>query len=417
MGFFSQLFQFQEGPYPQTHQALLNIAEFTSDTTNGYFRERCDFRLSNGAAVSAGMFSTPSVSELRDCLRIRLSDMKKLKRGGDVFLVNNIIGEARSLHRKEEFKGAIVQAASQFNFLEFISDHVTPEKGIGGYAYDRTQGPAVSCHLQSFQGTLQVLLVSLSTLSLSLEYQCLLFLEYKCAMACAAGAAYRNYLVPVPFETTMTRGQTKDRQLNGLEDVEKYIVENNVLKQVPWKVKNGYIRSTETELNTLNQLLEDSPQIQEDILARLRIGIQEDTAVTDALACCESDDEIASTVTQTYNSAISIGYCYLKDNAWEPIARIILDATYEATLLVGLLKTVEARIAGKAKDPVVLLTKVGGGVFGNDDVWIEAAMSRAIQSVQQFGVGMDIRIVHFREIDSNYRGLERFSGSLTNVGS
>jgi len=215
----------------------------------------------------------------------------------------------------------------------------------------------------------------------------------------------------------MTRGQTKDRQLNGLEDVEKYIVENNVLKQVPWKVKNGYIRSTETELNTLNQLLEDSPQIQEDILARLRIGIQEDTAVTDALACCESDDEIASTVTQTYNSAISIGYCYLKDNAWEPIARIILDATYEATLLVGLLKTVEARIAGKAKDPVVLLTKVGGGVFGNDDVWIEAAMSRAIQSVQQFGVGMDIRIVHFREIDSNYRGLERFSGSLTNVGS
>jgi hypothetical protein len=56
----------------------------------------------------------------------------------------------------------VVQAASQFNFLEFPSPGCLPEEGISNYANDHTQGPA-------------------------------------CAVACAAGTAYRNYLVPLPF--------------------------------------------------------------------------------------------------------------------------------------------------------------------------------------------------------------------------
>ena len=37
---------------------------------------------------------------------------------------------------------SVIQAASQFNALEFPSEHITPEKGILGYEWDNTQGPA-----------------------------------------------------------------------------------------------------------------------------------------------------------------------------------------------------------------------------------------------------------------------------------
>ena len=66
---------------------------------------------------------------------------------------------------------------------------------------------------------------------------------------------------------------------------------------------------------------------------------------------------------------------------------------------------IEARKAGK-KDPVLLLTKVDGGVFRNDDAWIVAAMTRAIQKAKKYGIGMDIRVVHFGNVNNLYCSLE-----------
>ena len=76
---------------------------------------------------------------------------------------------------------SVIQAASQFNALEFPSEHITPEKGILGYEWDNTQGPA-------------------------------------CARACAAGTAYRNYLAPVPFDPA-----DGNDQLNGVEDISQRV--------------------------------------------------------------------------------------------------------------------------------------------------------------------------------------------------
>jgi hypothetical protein len=316
-------------------------------------------------------FSMPSLKELREH-----ADRLKNEHGSDAnfaIRVQNVVGEARSLHNSDAVKKArgaaiVVQAASQFNFLEFHSPRCVPESGISEYIFDKTQGPA-------------------------------------CAIACAAGTTYRNHLVPVPFpksdgqEQTQRgqRGQTRNNQLNGLADVEEYLLRESDLSESPWTVKNGYVESSRSKLDQLNQLLaipKSGDGLRETMIFRIRIALQENTTVTD-------DPLLNTQVTQTYNSAISIGYSKLLDILWEPVAQIVLDATYEATLLAGVLQSRPG-----ATPPIIFLTMVGGGVFQNKGTWIRQAMVRAIRKVQKYGVSLDIRIVHFGSIGQAYIELE-----------
>ena len=62
--------------------------------------------------------------------------------GGCTFA--NISGNAKSLHLDQANAGSVFMVASQFNCLEFVSPHMTPEDGIAIYEGDRTQGPACS---------------------------------------------------------------------------------------------------------------------------------------------------------------------------------------------------------------------------------------------------------------------------------
>ena len=379
--FFAALFGFSEHQqqYQATQERLLRLARFTDVSNLHYRREKCDFVLDNGNIASAGVFSMPSVKELRDHVEHLLgnsNNASNLPRRAVRVKVKNIVGESRRLHLKSE-EGAIHQAASQFNLLEFPSPTTIPEDGIQNYVHDHTQGPA-------------------------------------CAVACATGTAYRNYLVPVPFSNTQeceavpTRGQTKKNQLNGLEDMEGHIVQR--MKETlgndpvsPWKVKNGYIESSNSRLKRLNEFLQNGVISEEELVSLLRIGVQEDTKVTD-------NSSLDVQLTQTYNSAISIGYSTVATYYWEPIARIVLKASYEATMLVGLIKAIEAWKQNKPAPPIYL-TKVGGGVFRNDNTWIIDAMKRAIHRVGQYqhsfaGDGeLDVRIVHFRSIENQYRML------------
>jgi len=57
--------------------------------------------------------------------------------------------------------------------------------------------------------------------------------------------------------------------------------------------------------------------------------------------------------------ALPVAYGSGRQSAWEPFARLVLEATYEATLSAA----VEQSLAGRSN--TVLLTRVGGGVFGN----------------------------------------------------
>jgi len=61
----------------------------------------------------------------------------------------------------------------------------------------------------------------------------------------------------------------------------------------------------------------------------------------------------------------------------------VLQAAYEATMWAAVLN------ARRGASKVVLLTRLGGGAFGNDDKWIYAAMRRALIMVG----GYDLRVL------------------------
>ena len=299
--------------------------------------------------------------------------------------------------------------------------------------------------------------------------------------------------------------------MNGLDEIERYVQEqqcssctekNNAVVSVPWIVKNGYIEVASIEtLERFNaQLLASSSSssnnnnnnnnsLREVFISKIKIGIQEDTTVTDRIATNigstprgrtilssftagfgknnladpatppqstrsrsssrGSRSTAAVVVTQTYNSAISIGYSHRATiEQWEPITRTVLEATYEATLLVGIIKTMEAIVRTRSSSttttnhpntditpsslPPIYLTKVGGGVFGNKPQWIVDAIQYALHRVcttprdndnntnntnhDNIGdttykgrIGLDIRIVHYRGIDPLYEQLEQYN--------
>lgn len=81
----------------------------------------------------------------------------------------------------------------------------------------------------------------------------------------------------------------------------------------------------------------------------------------------------------------------------------MLEATYEATLSAA----VEQSLAGRSN--TVLLTRVGGGVFGNADAWIDDAIVRALTIVEH--AGLDIRLVSYGQVHQLFRAItERFGG-------
>ena len=77
-------------------------------------------------------------------------------------------------------------------------------------------------------------------------------------------------------------------------------------------------------------------------------------------------------VSQAYRSALPVANGNLPRAAWEANARLVLEAAYEATLLAA----IENQRRGASQR--VLLTRLGGGAFGNDEAWIADAIARAL---------------------------------------
>lgn len=109
----------------------------------------------------------------------------------------------------------------------------------------------------------------------------------------------------------------------------------------------------------------------------LRIGVHRDTQVT--LAQCQH------TVSQAYCSALPVAYCSHRTQLWEPFARLILDAAYEATFCAAILNSLRT---GNRR---VFLTLLGGGAFGNESDWIFAALERSLTRFAS--VNLDLAIV------------------------
>ncbi|MCJ2044480.1 hypothetical protein MKK58_08030 [Methylobacterium sp. J-078] len=326
---------------------LTGFRETTYEQTQGRLRvvDGHLVRQDTGEGFAVGTLTMPSLSELRTAAahvhrpgRLRLSIVE---------------GDVRAMHRLPENRSALFQVASQFNMLEMVGPDVAPEDGVARYAYDRTQGPA-------------------------------------CAMAAGAATIYRNYLVPVAGGI----GQTAERQLDGLADLGDVLAQRlGTDREALWTMRNGYALSTQASLTAIAEYLsaEDEGGL-DDLRSQLRLGLHVDVEVTDG-------PTPRPLVSQIFCSALPVAYSRVPASYWEPLARLVLEAAYEGTLLAGLLN------AARGGSNRVLLTRLGGGAFGNADNWIDAAMRRALQLAGEYD--LDVAVVSYEQPSPGLRELVR----------
>ena len=132
-------------------------------------------------------------------------------------------------------------------------------------------------------------------------------------------------------------------------------------------MRNGYALPTQQGLAIITDYLRSTDaDVLDALKTSVRFGSQSDVEITDGPAP-------GPIVSQIFCSALPVAYSGLPAPAWSPFARLILEAAYEATLLAGMLNAV------RGASNRVLLTRPGGGAFGNDDARIDGAMLWALQ--------------------------------------
>ena len=301
-------------------ERITGFPEDDYETTRSRLRVE-DGRLLNerdGSSCAVGDLEILSLAELRT----RTSGVS----GSGPLRLGVLEGDVRRLHADPENEGATIQVASQFNLLEMVGPDVTPEHGVSRYVYDRTQGPA-------------------------------------CAIAAGAGTIWRNYLAPVGDRT----GQTADRQIDGLEDLGAALAQGMGSTTPLWRMRNGYAlpdRDRLAEIETYIAALDEAGR--DALRARLRVGVHRDVGVTEPGAGPDAR------VTQVYASALPVAYSGIRAERWSGLGALVLEAAYEATLHAAVLN------AARGGSRRVLLTRLGGGAFGNDERWITSAILRAL---------------------------------------
>jgi hypothetical protein len=330
---------------------LFGFAEGTYATTQRSFAlEGTTLRSRiNDRGFEVGTFETPSLAVLRQ----RCQGARR----GPLDVTHEAVGDALELHARAANRGAMFQVASQFNCLEFADPRQVPEDGITAYAEDPTQGPA-------------------------------------CALAAAAATVVRNYFVPVAGGV----GQSQDRQIDNLDALAAALGPAGTY----WDIRNGYTWSDEARLARLREVLAQHDR--EALLGAVKIGLQRGVGVTFARRFVEP--AVATTVSQAFCSALSCGYTDVGLGHWEPLATLVLDAAYEATLRAAAVDAAQASGSGR-----VWLTFLGGGVFGNRREWIAGAIGRALARMAAEGLALDVRIAHHRRIDPDLQdAVERSRG-------
>lgn len=292
-----------------------------------------------------GKLETPSLEELRGQSNIIAKYRSQIK-------VSEVVGEIQTFHKDVSNNNSVIQVASQFNLLEMANPNRKPEDGVGIYEDDATQGPA-------------------------------------CAIACGAGTIYRNYFAIVNGQI----GQTSTKQIDCLNEIG---IELKNDKYNFWEMKNGYaIANREGLKNISNQIRTLSENNYEYLKGKLRIGVQWDSEVTIS--------KHRNLITQVYCAALPVAYCRIEKELWSDFAKMILEATYEATFYVAL------RNFERTKNNKVFLTLIGGGVFGNEKEWIFNAIEKSIKKFSN--TPLDIKFVSYG--DSN-RDLQQFIDSIKN---
>lgn len=283
----------------------------------------------NGKSFVCGELESPSLAELRE--RVHSHGHKP----GRISL-REVVANVQHLHTEASNAGSLFQVASQFNLLEMASPNLTPEDGVGIYENDRTQGPA-------------------------------------CAIAAGAGTIYRNYFAVVNGQP----GQSATNQIDCLADLGAAL--GNSQNRL-WEMRNGYALASHSGLVEISNRLRASSESELDSLRQLlRIGIQWNTQVT--------LNDSRHTVTQAYCSALPVAYSNHSADLWEDFARLVLEASYEATICAAILNSLST---GNNR---VFLTLLGGGAFGNEAAWIIGGIQRALNLYKH--VGLEVAIVSY----------------------
>jgi hypothetical protein len=283
----------------------------------------------NGKSWLCGELETPTLAQLRQRVRNIKCDLAPIS-------VRNVVGNVQHLHLNRANENAVFQVASQFNLLEMTSPRVTPECGVGIYEHDFTQGPA-------------------------------------CAIAAGAGTIYRNYFVDINGRI----GQTADNQIDCLSGIAK-LFDNS--KQRLWKMVNGYALPSAEGLEEINRKLESMDEAALDAVRQaLQIGLHWDTQVTLG--------DASHTVSQAYCSAMPVAYTPHTKELWAPLAKLVLEAAYEATICAAILN------GDRNRNNRLFLTRLGGGAFGNNPDWITNAISRSLELYSDSG--LDVAIVSY----------------------
>ena len=276
-----------------------------------------------------GELEIPTLAQLRQ--RVRPIPPKP-----ETNSLREVVANVQQLHQDKANENSLFQVASQFNLLEMISPHFSPEQGVGIYERDFTQGPA-------------------------------------CAIAAGAGTIYRNYFAVVNGNI----GQSADHQIDCLAGIGTLLGNT---EQDLWRMTNGYVLPTASGLQEINQRLQVMDESGRDQLRQaLQIGLQWHTQVTLG--------EASHVVSQIYCSALPVAYSPYQSQLWAPFATLILEAAYEATICAAILN------AEQTGNNRLFLTLLGGGAFGNEQSWIIEAIHRALSLYPDYG--LEIAIVSY----------------------
>jgi hypothetical protein len=325
-----------------------NWARFAYDAQTGVLSLR-----DNPQTWKAGKFEVVSFGDLHNA-----AEQKAMGLPGNKATIRFVAGDVAILHSDPEYAGACFQAASQFNCLEFAKNDVTPEMGVANWVVDLTQGPA-------------------------------------CAISCGAGTIVRTYFA----HEGGTQPQRAGNQINTLDGVIEALTAKASAASSLVDVRNGYTDSDKKRLALLAKTVNGlSPEDRKRVMYLLKVGVQIDTQVT-CKKTASSEEYFwhmvpnGQLVTQVYASALAVNYACCGPDAWEPLARLVLKAAYKATIYAAILHAQTPR-------PKVVLTALGGGVFGNKDEWIADAIVGALSMFAP--VGIDVVINEFRPGDLYY---------------
>ena len=366
---FTQVFGFDEKSFA-TNKGSFNVK---NSGTNDHIL----MTVKKEEDIDIGVFRYVSVAEL-------LNNATNNPSARDVFGFdrNNLkyftmTSPAHVVHMTPGYSGSIFQVASQFNALEMVDPTRTPQQGITNYWNDKTQGPV-------------------------------------CAMVCPFGTLYRNYFcMPAdgkqpedksvnvnPQIGTATGGTgSGNNQINTLTEL------MNVDCFKALRFQNGYIFvKDKTHLDTINKYLSTPENFWKAMMA-IKYVIQEDTPVVDVTT---GDGKILDQiVSQIYCSAYPVAYSTDSNpvtgatprvpgttrNDYVLLSSMILHAVYYSTLAYAV-----TRITPDETRKKVFLTKVGGGVFGNEVSLIDNAIYNAVRHFTAYPI--DVYIVEYKDADT-----------------